>query len=84
MIPFAYGNDHCEAIADDLTAPHAALFSNLSTETTPQLSRRRTAEWVNRGGDPPISRRASDVPLQSRSDDIMAALSIRDSLDCPA
>eukprot|EP00961_Rhodomonas_salina_P190066 2564465-Rhodomonas_salina.1 len=48
------------------------------------MRRRRTAEWINRGLDPPTSRRASDVPLQSRSDDVMAALSLYDALDCPA
>eukprot|EP00961_Rhodomonas_salina_P008080 109619-Rhodomonas_salina.1 len=84
MIPFAHGTDHCEAIADDFTAPHASLFSNLPTETTQQMRRRRTAEWIDRGLDPPISQRATDVPLQSCSDDVMAALSLYDALDCPA
>eukprot|EP00961_Rhodomonas_salina_P020981 282352-Rhodomonas_salina.1 len=84
MIPFASGTDHCEAIADDFTAPHAALFFNLPTETTQQMRRRRTAEWINSGLDPPIPKRATDVPLQSRSDDIMTALSLHDALDCPA
>eukprot|EP00961_Rhodomonas_salina_P187146 2526995-Rhodomonas_salina.1 len=48
------------------------------------MRRRRTAEWINHGLDPPLSRRATDVPLQSCSDDIMTALSLRDALDCPA
>eukprot|EP00961_Rhodomonas_salina_P010439 139809-Rhodomonas_salina.1 len=48
------------------------------------MRRRRTAEWINHGLDPPISERATDVPLQSCSDDIIAALSLHDALDCPA